>query len=378
MFRLEAMDGKARAGVLETAHGKVRTPAFMPVATKAVVKTLAPEEVYELGARALICNAFHLHLRPGIRHIRELGGVHEFMGWGGTIFSDSGGFQLIRGGFDLKIRESGIRYRHAFSGAAEELTPEGCVRMQRELGSDVAMMLDDCPRYGASPAAIRESCRRTIDWARRAADVGPDDGDGAAGCGQELFGIVQGGWDERLRKECADALVSLDLDGYGIGGLSIGEPRAEMLQAMRWALEALPAAKPRYLMGVGSAAELLEAIGEGVDVFDSAFPTRNARHWTVMTIAGNYALGKAEHATSAGPLEEGCGCPTCRRFTKAYLHHLCRENDMLGMRLVSVHNLFYVQSLMRDMREAIQRRRFGRFREQVLAGLPRPGPDEEE
>ena len=372
MFELEAMEGKARAGLLRTAHGKVQTPAFMPVATKAVVKTLTPEEVYELGARALICNAFHLHLRPGIDHIRRMGGVHEFMGWGQTIFSDSGGFQLIRGGFDLKIRESGIRYRHSFTGAAEELTPEGCVLMQRELGSDVAMMLDDCPRYGAPSAKIRESCRRTIDWARRAADVGPD------ADGQKLFGIVQGGWDEGLRKECADALVSLDLDGYGIGGLSIGEPKPEMLKAMRWALEALPASKPRYLMGVGSAAELLEAISEGVDIFDSAFPTRNARHWTVMTSAGNFALGKAEHASSAGPLEEGCGCPTCRRFTKAYLHHLCRENDMLGMRLVSVHNLFFVQELVRDARDAIARRRFGQFREQTLAGLPRPGPDEEE
>lgn len=372
MFKLEAMDGKARAGVLETAHGKVPTPAFMPVATKAVVKTLSPEEVYELGARALICNAFHLHLRPGTRAIRELGGVHEFMGWGGTIFSDSGGFQLIRAGFDLRIRDSGIRYRHALTGAVEELSPELCVRMQRELGSDVAMVLDDCPRYGSSPAAIRESCRRTIDWARRAADVEPGED------GQMLFGIVQGGWDEKLRKDCADALVSLDLDGYGIGGLSIGEPRDQMLSAMRWALEALPAGRPRYLMGVGSAAELTEAVAEGVDIFDSAFPTRNARHWTVMTAAGSFALGKAERAGAPGPLEEGCECPTCRRFTTAYLHHLCRENDMLGMRLVSVHNLFYVQSLMRDMREAIQRRRFGRFREQVLAGLPRPGPDEEE
>ncbi len=372
MFGLEAMDGKARAGVLETAHGKVPTPAFMPVATKAVVKTLSPEEVFELGARALICNAFHLHLRPGTELIRRMGGVHEFMGWGGTIFSDSGGFQLIRAGFDLKIRESGIRYRNAQSGAVEELSPEGCVRMQRELGSDVAMMLDDCPRYGTGPGGIRESCRRTIDWARRAADVDRDDG------GQQLFGIVQGGWDEGLRKECADALVSLELDGYGIGGLSIGEPRDRMLQAMRWALEALPAARPRYLMGVGSAAELLDAIAEGVDLFDSAFPTRNARHWTVMSPVGNFALGKAEHAASAGPLEEGCACPTCRRFTKAYLHHLCKENDMLGMRLVSVHNLFFVQQLVSDARDAIKRRRFGQFREQTLAGLPRPELDEEE
>jgi len=372
MFTLEAMDGKARAGVLVSPHGKVPTPAFMPVATKAVVKTLSPEEVYELGARALICNAFHLHLRPGTQFIQKMGGVHEFMGWGGTIFSDSGGFQLIRGGFDLKIRDGGIRYRNALTGAVEELTPEGCVRIQQELGSDVAMMLDDCPRYGTGREGIRSSCLRTISWARRAADVGRGED------GQQLFGIVQGGWDERLRKECADELVSLDLDGYGIGGLSIGEPRDQMLQAMRWALEALPAARPRYLMGVGSAAELLEAIADGVDIFDSAFPTRNARHWTVMTSAGNFALGKAEHSGVAGPLEEGCACPTCRRFTKAYLHHLCKENDMLGMRLLSVHNLFFVEQLVSDAREAIARRRFGQFREQTLAGLPRREPDEEE
>lgn len=372
MFSLEAVDGKARAGVLATAHGRVPTPAFMPVATRAVVKTLTPEEVYELGARALICNALHLHLRPGIALIRRMGGVHEFMGWGGTIFSDSGGFQLVRGGFELKVRQSGIRYRNALSGAVEELTPEGSVRMQRELGSDVAMVLDDCPRYGTSREGIRESARRTVEWARRAVDVGPDPD------GQRLFGIVQGGWDERLRKECADALVSMGLDGFGIGGLSLGEPRDQMLQAMGWALEALPAQKPRYLMGVGSPAELLEAVAGGVDLFDSAFPTRNARHWTVMTASGNYALGKAEHSGAGGPLEEGCECPTCRRFGRAYLHHLCRDNDLLGMRLVSVHNLFFVQELLREMRRAIGHGRFRRFREEFLSGLPAPGPDEEE
>ncbi|MBM4247899.1 MAG: tRNA guanosine(34) transglycosylase Tgt [Euryarchaeota archaeon] len=372
MYSLEAVDGKARAGVLATAHGRVPTPAFMPVATRAVVKTLTPEEVYELGARALICNAFHLHLRPGIPLVRQMGGVHEFMGWGGTVFSDSGGFQLIRSGFDLRVRDSGIRYRNPQTGSVEELAPELSVRMQRELGSDVAMVLDQCPRYGTSPEGIREAARRTIDWARRAVDVGPDPD------GQGLFGIVQGGWDERLRKECADALVSLGLDGFGIGGLSIGEPRERMLQAMGWALEALPASKPRYLMGVGSAAELLEAVSGGVDLFDSAFPTRNARHWTVMTASGNFALGRADHSSAGGPLEEGCACPTCRRFTRAYLHHLCRDNDLLGMRLVSVHNLFFVQELMRDMREAVRHRRFGAFREAFLAGHRTAGATQEE
>jgi queuine tRNA-ribosyltransferase len=300
-----------------------------------------------------------------------MGGVHQFMGWGGTVFSDSGGFQLIRGQFDLKIRDSGIRYRNALTGAVEELTPELCVGMQRDLGSDVAMMLDDCPRYGTGTDGIHASCRRTMDWARRAADAGVDEG-------QLLFGIVQGGWDECLRKECADALVSLDLDGYGIGGLSIGEPREEMLRALRWALEALPLSKPRYLMGVGSAAELLEAVSEGVDIFDSAFPTRNARHWTVMTAAGNFALARPASSAAQGPLEEGCACPTCGRFTRGYLHHLCRENEMLAMRLLSVHNLFFVQELLRDARDAIRHRRFPSFRESFLAGMPQKDAGGEE
>ena len=381
MFAIDAIDGKARAGTLLTAHGRVQTPMFMPVATKAVVKTLTPAEVFEPGVRSLICNAFHLYLRPGTRMIAQMGGIHEFMGWGGTIFSDSGGFQLTRTGFDLRIRESGIKYRHTYTGNVGELTPELCVRMQRELGSDVAMMLDDCPRYGTSKDGIRSSSQRTIEWARRAADVrdAEEPGDkGAKDDVQLLFGIVQGGWDESLRKECADALVSLDLDGYGIGGLSIGEPREDMLRAMRWSLEALPLSKPRYLMGVGSAPELLAGIAEGVDAFDSAFPTRNARHWTVMTAAGNYPLARAEHASAGGPLEEGCACPTCRGFSRAYLHHLCRENDMLGMRLVSVHNLFFLQELMRESREAIARKRFGQFREQFLAGLPKRDSSEEE
>ncbi len=372
MLDIETIDGKARAGVLTTTHGKVGTPAFMPVATKAVVKTLTPEEVYETGARALICNAFHLHLRPGTKLIRRMGGVHQFMGWGGTVFSDSGGFQLIRSGFEMKIRDSGVKYRHALTGAVEELTPELCIEMQHELGSDVAMMLDDCPRYGTGAEGIRASCLRTVDWARRAADVGREDG-------QLLFGIVQGGWDQGLRTQCADALVSLDLDGYGIGGLSIGEPREEMLRALRWAVEALPLAKPRYLMGVGSGSELLDSIAEGVDIFDSAFPTRNARHWTVMTSAGNYSLARSGHAEAGGPLEEDCACPTCRRFSRAYLHHLCRENEMLAMRLLSVHNLFFVQALVQDAREAIMRRRFSSFRESFVAGLSRSaGAAEEE
>jgi len=368
MFDLEAMDGRARAGNLRTPHGTVATPAFMPVATKAVVKTLTPEEVWETGARALICNSFHLHLRPGAGLVRRMGGLHQLMGWGGTVFTDSGGFQLIRSGFDMKLRDSGIKYRNGLTGAVEELTPEGAVRLQWELGSDVAMALDDCPRYGTGREGVAQSCRRTIDWARRAMDARSalEDGPG----GPLFFGIVQGGLDEELRKSCADALVSLNMDGYGIGGLSIGEPKPEMQRALRWSVEALPLSKPRYLMGVGSAAELLGSIAEGADLFDSAFPTRNARHGTIMTSGGNYSLSRADNAGIAGPLEEGCPCPTCRRFTRGYLHHLCIEKDMLGMRLASVHNLFFVEQLVSEAREAIVRRRFASFCEEFLAGMP--------
>jgi len=292
-----------------------------------------------------------------------MGGIHQFMGWGGTIFTDSGGFQLIRSGFELKVRDSGIRYKNANTGAIEELSPEKCVEIQAALGSDVAMALDDCPRFGTGREGVLESTRRTVAWARRAADARKESG-------QLFFGIVQGGLDEKLRKDCADALVSLDFDGYGIGGLSIGESRDEMLKALRWSAECLPAAKPRYLMGVGSAAELLNSIAEGVDIFDSAFPTRNARHWTIMTSAGNYSLSRAEHASVKEPLEEGCVCPTCRNYSRAYLHHLCKENDMLGMRLASLHNLFFVEWLVAEAREAILRKRFPEFRDHFLSGLP--------
>jgi queuine tRNA-ribosyltransferase len=371
MFELEMMDGRSRAGVLKTHHGNVQTPAFMPVATKAVVKTLTPEEVWEIGGRMLICNSLHLHIRPGTELIRRMGGIHQYMGWGGAIFTDSGGFQLIRSGFDMKIRDSGIKYRHSQNGSVEELTPEKSVEIQRDMGSDVAMALDDCPRYGTGKAGISESCSRTIDWARRAADVGPVEG-------QMFFGIVQGGLDEALRKECADHLVSLGLEGFGIGGLSIGEPKEDMMRAVRWTLEAIPVSKPRYLMGVGSALELLDSISEGVDLFDSAFPTRNARHWTIMTSSGSYNLTRAEQSSITGPLEEGCGCPVCRRYSRAYLHHLAKENEMLGMRLASVHNLFFVEQLMQEAREAILRRKFPQFRDDFLEGFRKPTDDSEE
>jgi queuine tRNA-ribosyltransferase len=362
MFELKAVCGKSRAGMLTTSHGRVETPAFMPVATKAVVKMLTPEEVREVGARAIISNALHLHMRPGADFIEKMGGIHQFMGWGGTIFTDSGGFQLIRSGFELKIRDSGIRYRNSVSGAIDELSPEKCVAIQASLGSDVAMALDDCPKYGTGRAGVVESTKRTIAWARRAADVRGEDG-------QLYFGIVQGGLDEKLRKDCADELVSLDFDGYGIGGLSIGESKEDLLRALRWSVECLPAAKPRYLMGVGSAAELLNSISEGVDIFDSAFPTRNARHWTIMTSEGNYSLSKAEHASVKEPLEPGCPCPTCRNYSRAYLHHLCKENDMLGMRLASVHNLFFVEWLVAESREMILQKRFEAFRQDFLSGV---------
>ncbi|MGQ9583709.1 MAG: tRNA guanosine(34) transglycosylase Tgt, partial [Thermoplasmatota archaeon] len=362
MFALEALDGRARAGTLRTCHGDVPTPVFMPVATKAVVKTVTPEELGGLGVRALISNSLHLHLRPGEGIIAELGGLHAFMGWGRALFTDSGGFQLIRSGFDLKVRESGVRFRSPVSGEPEELTPERSLEIQNALGSDVAMALDDCPRYGAPREAVAQSAQRTVDWARRALDARVDEG-------QLFFGIAQGGLDEGLRKECADALVSLDLDGYGIGGLSIGEPQERTVEAMGWTLSCLPLSKPRYMMGLGSTPELLSAVEMGVDVFDSAFPTRNARHWTVMTRSGSYSLRRAESARLRTGLDEGCICPTCRCFTRAYLHHLAREGEMLGMRLVSIHNLFFLQWLMAEAREAIKARRFQAFKEEFLAGL---------
>jgi len=351
-FDLIAKDGNARAGIMKTAHGKIETPMFMAVATKGAVKTLSPEEVRETGTGALISNAFHLYLKPGLDIIEMHGGVHNFMRWNGVLFTDSGGFQVIRQGFFIKVTDEGMKY-HGENGEVKIYTPEESAITQMKLGSDIAMVLDECPPHDASEKRVRKAVERTIRWAEEFKEAHDKKEQG-------VFAIVQGSRYEGLREKCADELVKMDFDGYGIGGLSIGESREEMMKAIEKTAPLLPEERPRYFMGLGSPEDIIETIGMGIDVFDSAFPTRNARHGTVLTMKGRYNIKKAEFKTDMGPLEEGCDCYTCRNYSRAYVRHLFKENEMLAMRLLSIHNLRFMQRFMKRIRESIIE---GRFKE---------------
>ncbi len=349
----------ARAGRLMTTHGIIETPAFMPVATKATVKTLTPEELYDMGTQALISNAFHLFLSPGMEVIQKAGGLHKFMNWKRAIFTDSGGFQMIRKDFPFKISDEGIIYKNPRDGKKYSYTPELCLENQKLLGSDVAMILDECPVYGSEYSVVEASVERTIQWAKRSKTVEKNEG-------QLFFAILQGGTFEVLRKKCAEALIEMDFDGYGIGGLSIGEPKEIMNEVLKYSVPLVQEEKTRYLMGVGSPVELLEAIEAGIDIFDSAFPTRNARHGTLMTAGGNIDIARSKFALDFAPVDENCECYTCKNYTRAYLHHLFKENELLALRLASIHNLHFIQTVVKGAREAILEDRFVEFKKHVL------------
>lgn len=352
----------ARAGKLRTPHGIIDTPAFMPVATKGTVKTLAPEELCDMGTQALISNAFHLFLSPGIEVIKRAGGLHEFMHWGRAIFTDSGGFQMIRRDFPFKIADEGIAYKNPRDGKKYSYTPEICMENQKNLGSDVAMILDECPAYGSDYSKVEASVERTIQWAKRSKNVEKNEG-------QLFFAILQGGTFAELRKKCAEELIEMDFDGYGIGGLSIGEPKEIMNEVLKYSVPLVPEDKIRYLMGVGSPVELLEAIESGIDIFDSAFPTRNARHQSLMTLKGNVDVARAKFALDFKPVDENCGCYTCKNYTRAYLHHLFKESELLALRLASIHNLHFIQSIVKGAREAVQADGFVEFKRNVITGF---------
>ncbi|MDW7727900.1 MAG: tRNA guanosine(34) transglycosylase Tgt [Candidatus Methanoperedens sp.] len=361
MYELIHKDKKtgARAGILKTNHGIIETPAFMPVATKATVKTLAPEELRGMGTQVLISNAFHLFLAPEIDIIREAGGLHKFMNWDGGIFTDSGGFQMIRKDFPFKITDDGITYKNPRDGKKYSYSPQLCMEIQKTLGSDVAMILDECPAFGSEYGAVEVSVNRTLKWAEMSRTVENNEG-------QLSFAILQGGTFPDLRKKCAKELTAMDFDGYGIGGLSIGEPKEVMDEVLRYSIPLVPENKPRYLMGVGSPVELLKSIEMGIDIFDSAFPTRNARHETLMTSNGSIDIAKRKFTRDFAPVDAHCGCYTCRNYTKAYLHHLFRESELLAPRLASVHNLYFIQSIVKGARQAILEDRFSEFKEKVI------------
>ncbi len=362
-FEIAATDGAARAGVLRTPHGEVPTPAFMPVGTKASVKSLHPDEVRAAGARILLGNTYHLHFRPGADLVAELGGLHAFMGWEGPILTDSGGFQV----FSLRdtiaaVDDEGVTFRSVYDGSPARFTPELVAEIQAQLGSDVAMCLDVCPPAGVSRAELEAAVRLTTTWATRQREA-------ARAPGQLVFGIAQGGLDRDLRTRSIEEITALGFDGYALGGLSVGEPRPEMLDAVAWAAPLLPADKPRYFMGIGDPEGILEVIARGIDVFDCVLPTRLGRTGTALTSHGRLNLRNARFARDPAPLDERCGCPACARFSRAYIRHLVNQQELLGLRLLSLHNLRYLLDLTAGARAAIEAGRLADFRRQALAGV---------
>jgi len=352
----------ARVGRLTTPHGVVETPAFMPVGTQATVKGLMPDQLRSVGSTMLLANTYHLALRPGEAIIEELGGLHRFMAWDRPILTDSGGFQVFSLAEKAKLSESGVVFRSHLDGRRLELTPESAVRIQERLGADVAMCLDHCPALPASKETIAEATARTIRWARRCREA-------HTRSDQALFGITQGGPHADLRAECAQALVEIGFPGYAVGGVSVGEGPEEIRRALEGAVHPLPWNQPRYLMGVGRPEDLLDAVAAGIDLFDCVWPTRNGRNATCMTARGQVRLRNARHARDPRPIEEGCDCPACRAFSRAYLRHLFIAGEMLGPILASLHNLAFLHRLTRDMRRAISEGRYVQFQRDRLAAL---------
>jgi queuine tRNA-ribosyltransferase len=362
-FTLEATDGAARAGVLHTAHGDVATPAFMPVGTKATVKTVDPDELRALGTTILLGNTYHLHFRPGEDVVAELGGLHAFMGWDGPILTDSGGFQV----FSLRdtllaADDEGVTFRSVYDGRPERFTPELAAAIQERLGSDVAMCLDICLPIGVPRDRLAEAVRRTTLWAGRQRDL-------PRGPGQIRFAITQGGLDRELRAQSSAELVALDFDGYAIGGLSVGEERGPMFAATTDAAAMLPAEKARYFMGIGDPEGVVEVIARGVDMFDCVLPTRTARTGSALTWEGRLNLRNARFARDPLPLSDSCSCPACSRFTRAYVRHLVNQQEILGLRLLSLHNLRFLLDLVAAARSAIVEGRFDDWRTEALKRL---------
>jgi queuine tRNA-ribosyltransferase len=367
-FELMAEEGGARRGRLHTAHGTIDTPAFMPVGTQATVKALSPEEVRELGAQVLLANTYHLALRPGAERIAGLGGLHRFMGWEGAILTDSGGFQVFSLDHLVKVSDDGATFRSHLDGSEQHFTPESVMTIQRLLGSDIAMAFDQPVSWPATAAGARNAMERTHAWAARCLET-------ESPPGQLRFGIVQGGFDEALRRESAEVLKRLRFDGFGIGGLSLGEPKAVTYQLLSAQTAVLPRERPRYLMGVGTPADLVKAIVRGIDMFDCVLPTRIGRNGSILTRGGRINLRNRRFIDDAGPPDEGCDCYTCQRFSRAYLRHLFMAGEILGHRLASIHNLRMLVRLVGEIREAIGSGQLARMmatlREQwALAPLP--------
>ena len=360
-FSITGSQGRARRGALAFARGEVQTPAFMPVGTYGTVKGMLPRDVEAIGAEIILGNTFHLWLRPGTEIIRQHGDLHDFMGWQGPILTDSGGFQVFSLGELRKVSEAGVAFQSPVNGDRVFLDPETSMRIQRDLGSDIVMIFDECTPYPATEQEARDSMELSLRWAKRSKAA---HGDSAAA----LFGIVQGGMYPALRRESLQGLVDIGFDGYAIGGLSVGEPKDEMMTVLDEIGSELPADRPRYLMGVGTPADLLEGVRRGVDMFDCVMPTRNARNGHLFTSRGVIKLRNARHKTSTEPVDPNCDCYTCQNFSRAYLHHLDKCNEILGSQLCTIHNLRYYQQHMQGIRSAIETQTLDAFADDFYAG----------
>jgi queuine tRNA-ribosyltransferase len=358
-FELTGRDGVARGGRMTTPHGVVDTPAFLPVGTQGAVKAVTPGELAACGAQIILANTYHLYLRPGHELVRDLGGLHRFMNWRGPILTDSGGFQV----FSMKglrtLDEEGATFRSHIDGSLQRLTPESSMDIQSALGSDVAMVLDECPSLPAAPDAVAAAVARTTRWARRSRDAYRGPG--------VPFGIVQGGTDEALRERSAAELTALDFPGYAIGGVSVGEPPEAIARIARFTAAHLPESRPRYLMGVGRPEDLVEAVAGGIDLFDCVMPTRNARNGTLFTSEGKVNIKREQYRADPRPLDPACPCETCAHYSRAYLRHLFVSNEILASRLNTIHNLAFYLGLMRSLREAVAAGTLSAFRESFLA-----------
>ena len=350
----------ARLGIVHTPHGSFETPTFMPVGTQATVKAMSPEELKEMNAGIILSNTYHLWLRPGNDIVKEAGGLHKFMNWDRPILTDSGGFQVFSLSDFRKIEEEGVHFRNHLNGDKLFLSPEKAMEIQNDLGSDIMMAFDECPPYPATYEYMLASVDRTTRWAKRCKEAHqrPDE--------QGLFGIIQGGEYEDLRKRSAEALIELDFPGYAVGGLSVGEPKDVMNKVLDFTTPLMPADKPRYLMGVGSPDSLIDGSIRGIDMFDCVLPTRIARNGTLMTSEGRMVIKNAKYARDFRPIDENCDCYTCKNYTRAYVRHLLRTEETFGLRLTSYHNLRFLIKLMEDVRQAIREDRLGDFKEEFF------------
>jgi queuine tRNA-ribosyltransferase len=362
-FNLTKTDGSARLGKITTQRGIINTPAFMPVGTNATVKAMDPDEMKGLDADIILSNTYHLYLRPGHDIIKEVGGLHKFMNWSGPILTDSGGFQVFSLAQLRKIKDNGVEFRSHIDGSLHFLTPELVMEIQGALGSDIAMIFDECTPYPADREYALNSLKLTTAWAKRCIAAKNHD--------QALFGIVQGGMYKDLRKQSAEELIELKFDGYALGGLSVGEPKELMYEMVNYTTQLLPKETPRYLMGIGDLLDVLEAVAAGIDMFDCVMPTRNARNGTLFTSQGRISIKREEFKKDSGPLDPHCNCYTCKKFSRSYLRHLFMSKEILSMRLNTMHNIHFFMNFFREMREAIGNGTFNQFRNEITPVLQR-------